>query len=379
MKRIGFVVNPIAGMGGRVGLKGTDGVVAAAVARGALPSAPAKAVETLRWLKALLAEAAARVEPRWLTCAGAMGADALRCAAFADAAVVHAPGGADTSGADTKAAAARFVDHGVDLILFCGGDGTARDLCGVVGDRTPILGIPAGVKMYSAVFGANPRRTAEILFAWLEGTVACGPSEVLDLDEDRYRRGEWVVRQYCTAMAPREPTFTPAAKMLLAEGADADAKEEIARFLFEDVAADPDCLVLLGPGSTVRTLGELLRIEQTLLGIDAVAGGKLVGKDLDEKSILALLDHYPRRKLILSPLGAQGFVLGRGNQPLSAEVVRRIGPENVIVVATPEKLRHTPLLRFDTGDAALDAALCGAGYVPVVIGHRLRRLVRAVV
>ncbi len=379
MKRIGFLVNPIAGMGGRVGLKGTDGVVDAAIARGAEPSAPAKAVETLRWLKALLAEAAAPVEPGWVTCAGPMGAEALQAAEIADVRIVYAPGGAGTSGDDTKAAAARFVADGVDLILFCGGDGTARDLCGIVGDRTPILGIPAGVKMYSAVFGANPRRTAEILFGWLDGTVACGPAQVLDLDEDRYRQGEWVVRRYCTALAPREPTFTPSAKMLLAEGADADAKEEIARFLLEEIAADPDCLVLLGPGSTVRTLGELMKVEQTLLGIDAVAGGALVGKDLDERGILALLDRYPRRKLILSPLGAQGFVLGRGNQPLSAEVVRRIGPASVIVVATPEKLRHTPLLRFDTGDAALDAALCDAGYVRVVIGHRLRRLVRAVV
>jgi len=375
VSRIGFLINPIAGMGGRVGLKGTDGVVEAAVELGARPTAHLKASETLSELSRLIASSGNRVDVEWLTCGRNMGADCLKAAGFLSFKVVH-QAGRDTSNRDTKAAAERFLDCGVELILFCGGDGTARDICTVVEEHVPLLGIPAGVKMYSGVFGVSPARTAEILLGFLEKRLTMAPADVLDLDEEKYRCGEWSVRLYHSALTPYEPTLTQSAKMLIVETTEAEAKNEIASYLLEEIEEDPHLLFFLGPGSTVRSIGDLLEIDKTLLGIDAIAGGKIVAKDLNEEQILQLLEQYPRRKLILSPIGAQGFVLGRGNLQLSPDVVRTIGARNIIVVATKAKLARTPVLRFDTGDAALDAELTESGYLPVVIGYRLRRLTK---
>jgi len=375
MRKIGFLINPIAGMGGRVGLKGTDGVVDRAMELGAKPTAHLQAAATLRELARLLGRTPQSHAISWLTCAGAMGAEALKAAGFGNIETVHEPA-EPPSAADTKAAVRRFLDSGVDLILFCGGDGTARDICSVAGQDVPILGIPAGVKMYSGVFGVSATRTADVVLGFLEGRLDTSPADVLDLDEDRYREGEWAVRLYYSAVTPYEPTYTQSQKMLIDEATDAEVKQEIARHLLEEIGASPHTLFLLGPGSTVRSIGEMLRVDKTLLGIDAVAGGRIVGKDLNEKAILDLFERYPQRRLVLSPIGAQGFVIGRGNRPLTPEIVRAIGADNIVVVATPAKLARTPLLRFDTGDGALDEALADGGYVPVVIGYRLRRLAR---
>lgn len=375
MTRIGFLINPIAGMGGRVGLKGTDGVVDEAVRRGAEPVAHGRAVEALRALRGLLAGSPGAVQVGWLTCAGAMGAAALEEAGFTGALVVRESGSA-TSAKDTEAAVAAFLEAGVDLILFCGGDGTARDICKAAGTGTPVLGIPSGVKMYSGVFGVTPARTAEILMGFLEGRLSLAEAEVLDLDEDRYRRDEWAVRLYYAARTPFEPSYSQTAKVLIEESSDAEVKEDIGEDLKEEIEANPDILYLLGPGSTVRTVAAALGIAKTLLGIDAIAGGRLVAADLDERGLLDLLEAHARRKLILSPIGAQGFVLGRGNLQLSPAVIRRIGHANLIVVATPAKLARTPVLRFDTGDEELDAAFAAQGYLSVRVGYHRRRLVK---
>lgn len=376
--RIGFLINPIAGMGGRVGLKGTDGVVEKAMELGAEPTAHLKAAETLRELRRMLDQSTVPRSLHWVTCSGRMGAGGLRAAGFSDVETVYEAGEPSTAD-DTKAAVRRFLDSGVNMILFCGGDGTARDICSVAGRETPILGIPAGVKMYSGVFGVSAARTAEILVGFLEGRLDVSEADVLDLDEERYRQGEWFVRLYHAAVTPHEPTYTQSGKMLIEESTDAEVKREIARHLHEEIEASPDVLFLLGPGSTVRSIGEMLDIDKTLLGIDAVLDARIVGKDLNERRIRDLLGRYRSRKLVLSPIGAQGFILGRGNLPLTPDVVRAIGGENIIVVATPAKLARTPVLRFDTGDAALDAELAASGYFPVVIGYRLRKLVKVVV
>jgi predicted polyphosphate/ATP-dependent NAD kinase len=370
--RIGFLINPIAGMGGRVGLKGTDEVVDQARRLGAEPVARLRAAEALRELHRRLAKGTA---PHWLTCAGEMGAAALQAAGFDDIEVVHEPG-EGTSRDDTQAAVRKFLAGGADLILFCGGDGTARDICDVTEEVVPILGIPSGVKMFSGVFGVSPAHTAEIVVAFLQGKLTTATVEVLDLDEERYRRGEWAVKFYYSAITPFEPTYTQSAKMMIAAESEADAKDEIARNVVDEIEAAPDTLFLLGAGSTVKAIGDWLGIDKTLLGIDAVAGGKLVEKDVNESRILALLDRYASCRLILSPIGAQGFVLGRGNLQLSPEVIRRIGRQNLTVVATPAKLAQTPVLHVDTGSRDLDRELTQGGYLPVVTGYRLRRFTK---
>ncbi len=377
MKCIGFFINPIAGMGGRVGLKGTDGVVEEARALGAQPVAHQRAAKALSELARLLSGVSGVASIRWLTCSGIMGEEALRLAGFSegDIEIVHTTPGEPTAD-DTRGAVRSFLMRDVDLVFFCGGDGTARDICSVAGLKVPILGIPSGVKMYSGVFGTNPVRTAEIVFAFLQGQLTTAQADVLDFDEARYREGKWNVRLYHAALTPYEPMHTQSAKALIEDTGDAAAKDAIAEYLLEQFQREEAELVLLGPGSTVKSVGDRWGIEKALLGIDAVVDGKLADKDLNEFQILDLLGEFKKRKLVLSPIGAQGFVLGRGNLQLSPGVIRAIGLENIIVIATPAKLARTPVLRFDTGNVALDDELTREEYIRVVTGYRRRRLVR---
>jgi predicted polyphosphate/ATP-dependent NAD kinase len=370
--RIGFLVNPIAGMGGRVGLKGTDGVVAEAIRLGAEPVANKRALEALREFRRLLKDVPQAPSIAWFAASGAMGSDILRAAGFDAIEIVHQADAKPTA-QDTRVTVENLLAAHVDLILFCGGDGTARDICAITGTGTPVLGIPSGVKMYSGVFGVTPAHTADILMRYLTQDIGVADAEIVDLDEDKYRHDEWAVRLYMSAKTPLEPSFLQCAKALIAGTDDEEVKEQIARHLREEMEARPAALFLLGPGSTVQAVGRALRLNKTLLGIDAVANGRIVGEDLAERQILDLLASYRDRKLILSPIGAQGFVLGRGNQPLSPAVIRLLDGDNIILIATPAKLARTPLLRFDTGDPVLDADLVSRKFFPVIIGyHRLR-------
>jgi predicted polyphosphate/ATP-dependent NAD kinase len=313
----------------------------------------------------------------WVTCSDGMGADALSAAGVEGVHIV-AEATTTTTADDTKSATRQFLDLGVDLILFCGGDGTARDIASIAGTHVPILGIPSGVKMYSGVFGVTPARTAEILIGFLKRELTLVEAEVVDLDEEKYRAGQWAVRYFHNVLTPFEPTFTQVSKQIIAETSDADSKAEIARYIGEEIAANPQVLFVLGAGQTLEAVAAEIGVEKTLLGIDVVLCGRLVGRDLNEQSLLALLDNHADCRLILSPIGAQGFVLGRGNLQLSPEAIRRIGIANITVLATPSKLARTPQLRFDTGDASLDAELVGLGFLSVVTGYRRRRLVRIV-
>jgi predicted polyphosphate/ATP-dependent NAD kinase len=372
--RVGFVVNPIAGMGGRVGLKGTDDVADLARSLGAEPVAPRRAAEMLAALGRILQRGDGAPSIHWLTASGEMGEHALRAAGITCVEVTFSAGSA-TARADTRRAAASFVAAGAELVVFCGGDGTARDVSAGVARRAPMIGVPAGVKMYSGVFGVNPASTAEIVAAFLDGALTVAEADVLDLDEEAYRRGEWVVRLCDAALTPQEPTRVQSAKVSTVEADDRAAQDAIAEHLLERIEDDPGALWLLGPGTTVAAVARRLGVEKSLLGVDAVQGGRVIERDPNERALLALLDRSVRPRLVLSPIGAQGFVLGRGNQQLSPAVVRRIGPEAIVLVATPAKLARTPVLRFDTGDPALDAALAAAGFWAVVTGYHRRRLV----
>ncbi|MBI4416873.1 MAG: ATP-NAD kinase family protein [Euryarchaeota archaeon] len=364
MARIGFLVNPVAGLGGRVGLKGTDGVADEAVRRGATPVAPAKAAEMLR---ALAAKPQARLLT-WLTCSGPMGEDALNAAGLGHDVVYRCQ--PPTTEEDTRKACRAFLGRGVDLIVFVGGDGTARDIASIVGSVVPIVGVPSGVKMHSAVFGLHPESVAAILADFVGGHTATVDAEILDLDEDKYREGEWVVRLYATAKTLHEPTLIQTGKLMFEAATEEDARDGIAEYLLEEMDQAPDTLYLLGPGGTLHRVKQRFGAGGTLLGIDAAKGKTLVAADLDEAAILRLLDAHPVAKLVLSPIGAQGFILGRGNLELSPAVLRRIGLRNVVVVATPDKLRHTPDLRVDTGDLELDREFAQKEYLFVVQGYR---------
>ncbi len=361
-------------MGGKVGLKGTDGLADQAARLGATPIAADRALASLKPLKALISERPTERDLDWVTCSGAMGEDALRAAEFESIEIVHQVS-SPTTVDDTVQAVQSFLKAGVDLILFCGGDGTARDIATAAENSVPILGIPSGVKMYSGVFGITPERVATVVVAFLEGRVQAAEADILDLDEERYRCGEWVAQPAGSALTPFEPTLTQTAKAFAVEAGEGEAKAEIADDLRKRINASRGTVFLFGPGTTVRSIAEHLGVEKTLLGIAAFLNGRLVGRDLNERTILKLLGDKKSALLVLSPIGAQGFVLGRGNLQLSPEVIRRIGTGNIVVVATPAKLQRTPVLHFDTGDTALDRELGRNGYLSVVIGYHLRRMV----
>jgi predicted polyphosphate/ATP-dependent NAD kinase len=371
--QIGFLVNPIAGMGGRVGLKGTDGVLNKAVMLGAKPVAPQKAEEMLREFYAISTN---NRDLQWITCGGDMGNSELESVGIKNKQVVYSPSGNTTLADDTKNACKKLLEHRIDLLVFCGGDGTTRDIFTIVDKKIPLLGIPAGVKMHSGVFGINTTAAAKMLHEFINERLTIGDAEIMDLDEELYRRGEWKVRLFGIAKGIIEPTYIQVGKACFESVSDDEVKDELAEHISDELEKHPDWLFLFCSGGTIDYIAKKLNIQHTLLGIDAVYQKQLVGKDVNEEQILALLKKYPKVKILLSPIGAQGFILGRGNLQLSPAVIKKIGIDNIIVVATPSKLLHTPILRVDTGDKIVDGLFTSQGYLMVVIGYRLSRVVK---
>ena len=369
---LGLIVNPIAGMGGRVGLKGTDGPGTAAQARalGATPLSPSRAQTALAVIAERLAD---QIEV--VTAPGTMGEEVARAAGFTPR-IVGQPGSGETTARDTEAAARAMADLGVDLLLFAGGDGTARNVCAAIGTRLPALGIPTGVKMHSAVYATHPRTAGELAARHLAGPpLPCREAEVMDIDEDAFRAGRVSARLYGTLLVPNERRLVQGLKSGSGGGDTADLggiAAEIAGRM------NDGALWIVGPGTTTRAIAERLGARKTLLGVDLFSRGELIAADVTESQILAHLDHLdgaPAR-IVVTPIGGQGYLFGRGNQQLSAEVIRRVGKPNVVVIATSGKLaalRGDPFL-VDTGDPEVDALL--AGYVRVVTGFGVETVYR---
>jgi predicted polyphosphate/ATP-dependent NAD kinase len=351
LPRLGLIVNPVAGLGGRVGLKGTDGAetVREALRRGARPVAQERADRAL----ARLERYGEQLEV--VTAAARMGADVSRAHGFATD-VLDVGAAETTSAADTRQAAAELERRGVDLILFAGGDGTARDVVGSVDRRVPILGIPTGVKMHSGVFATSPEAAGDLAASHLVArTAELRDAEVLDLaDPEDGGAGRVSPRLYALANVPYDRRRLQHPK---AASRPADADLDAA---CRELAREIEGLTVLGPGTTTQRVLSHLGLEGSLVGIDAVAGGELVGRDLDESQLLSLVGGREAR-LVLGVVGGQGYLLGRGNQQLSPAVLRAIGLDRIEIVASLEKLvaLDPNLLRVDTGDPALDRELCG--------------------
>ncbi|MCC7426253.1 MAG: NAD(+)/NADH kinase [Alphaproteobacteria bacterium] len=344
-------------MGGRVGLTGTVGreTLARARALGAAPVAPARAARAFALLRPL-AETVELLAPP-----GTMGAELLRAVGLAVREVGRDPA-ADTSPEHTREAAEWMQRLGAELLLFAGGDGTARDILGVIGGRVPMLGIPTGVKMHSAVFAASPDAAGEVACAWFApggARIGLREAEVMDLDEEAIRAGRVSARLFGHAQVPHLPRLVQNAKA----GPRPDDEAEIAALAGRLAAGmAPGRLYLLGPGTSTRRIAERLTLPKTLLGVDAILDRRLLAADLNENALLALLDEAPRPvTLIVGVTGGQGFLFGRGNQQLSPPVLRRIGRENIIVMAGAGKLGalDPPWLRADTGDPETDRWLSG--------------------
>jgi predicted polyphosphate/ATP-dependent NAD kinase len=358
-------------MGGRVGLKGTDGVYQKAISFGAEPVSSLRAEEMLKEFFLNYP----KDDILWYTCSNVMGENLFIRLKIYNYKVIYNSSN-KTSSMDTKNACKKFLGEKIDLMVFCGGDGTARDIFMIVDKKIPLLGVPAGVKMHSGVFAVNTCAAAKMLHEFVNKHLTIGDVEILDLDEDLYRKGEWNIKLLGIAKGIVEPTYIQVGKASFESVSDDEVKDELAEHVVDEIEQNKDVLYLFGSGGTIDYIAKKMNIKNTLLGIDAVYNKKLVGSDLNEKEILNLLDKYPKARLVLSPIGAQGFILGRGNLQLSPQVIGRIGLDNIIVVSTPSKLASTPVLRVDTGDKKLDKMFAEKEFMMVVIGYRLSRVVK---
>ena len=355
---IGLIVNPVAGMGGSVGLKGTDGQMwKRALELGATPVTPKRTKDVLSHIQHL-------DEVDLFVAPGKMGEQVV--AALDIPHTVIGTVDQRTSAGDTRRIAREMVDRGVELLIFVGGDGTARDVYDAIDSRIPVVAVPAGVKIFSAAFAVSARAAAEMVDAFVEGT-GVTEEEVLDIDEDAFREDRLASRLYGYLLVPDVRRFLQPGKAASNVGVSSvESKKDIAAHIVEEM--DPECLYLLGPGTTVEAVADELGVPKTLLGIDAVSGGALVGTDLNERGILALLERYASRKIIVTPIGGNGFIFGRGSKQFTPDVIRQVGRDNVLVVGTRDKVRKLDCLRVDTGDFELDQAL--SGYKTVTVGYR---------
>jgi predicted polyphosphate/ATP-dependent NAD kinase len=357
---VGLVINPVAGMGGSVALKGTDGeAYCQAVARGAVPLAGGRALRALSRISDHIV---------FLTASGDLGEKVLGDLGHPFE-VVHSVKGM-SSGIDTRKACSAFVERGTGLILFCGGDGTARDVLDAVGEAVPVIGIPAGVKMHSAVFANTPEEAGEAVNTFLSGEKGTRLAEVMDIDESAFRSGELKARLYGYMRVPELGSMQPPKGSVFATSDD-EQKEAIAEFVVEGM--EPGVIYILGPGTTTRAVAARMGQPKTLLGVDAYLDHTLLLSDASEVQLLETIKGR-RARLIVTPIGRQGFVLGRGNQQISPKVVEAVGLDNLQVIATPGKLKETPTLRSDSGDPALDRRM--SGFRRVLVGFSQFRMVR---
>jgi predicted polyphosphate/ATP-dependent NAD kinase len=358
-RRLGLIVNPIAGMGGAVGLAGSDGERAQRARElGAIGGAGERASSALRALQGL--------DVVIQTCSGPMGAEFAERAGMS-CEVVVAIERQSTTAADTRRAASTLRDRRVDLLLVAGGDGTARDVLEAVGNDVPVLGIPAGVKMHSAIFAATARTAGEVARAFLTSAAPetlLRDAEVMDREIAGAGEGPPSPKLYGYLRVPKISFFVPHAKassILADERALEGAVQRLVRMTQDEHVS------LLGPGMTLERVKNAVGCGGSPLAVAAVNSGRCVGRDLSETQILDAIAGKPSR-LIVGVVGGQGFLFGRGNQQLSPRVIRAVGTQNIVVVAAAEKLLalESGALLVDTGDETLDDEL--AGFVSVIVG-----------
>jgi predicted polyphosphate/ATP-dependent NAD kinase len=362
IKTIGFIVNPIAGMGGAVGLKGTDGktILNKAISLGAKPIASQRAETFLAELHPFQKSLKLRVG------AGNMGENqAKKCGFTYD---VIGDSKRETSSADTLNMGKVMVESNVDLIAFCGGDGTTRDILKAVGLKVPVLGVPTGVKMHSAIFAVSPKAASRVAISFLWGALPLREAEVMDVDEQAFREGRLSAELYGYMLSPYEPHLIQGNKLESPTTED-EVRNQAAIAIYVIEEMKPDTTYIIGPGTTTRTISDLLDQKKTLLGVDLFQGKKIIANDVNEKQILDATKEKTAR-IIVTPIGGQGFIFGRGNHQISSKVIRQVGFDNIIVVATKSKLDRLKSLRVDTGDLELDEALSVRG-TKVVIDYKI--------
>lgn len=407
--KLGFIINPIAGVGGGVALKGSDNMVAQALALGAVPKANERAKIALEVLLPY------KEDFSIYTAQGLMGEEAAKSLGFSVEVVYQSKGTAlnkqeshqqshqhssqdsyqdsyqnkeliQTSEEDTKALVHALLEQNVDLILFAGGDGTARDIADTLLDyqadgqavNVPVLGIPAGCKIHSGVYAVTPKAAGLVVELMLtKQLVTLSSGDVMDINESLFREGIVKAKRYGEMLTPTELRYVQAVK---SGGKELDefVLQDIAAFVIEQIQEDEDELFIIGSGSTTAYVMTELGLEHTLLGVDLVKEEELIAKDVTEKalfsSIEAQLHANKSVKLVITLIGGQGHIFGRGNQQLSPRVIKAVisqpgGKDNIIIISTKTKLlalNQKPLI-CDTGDSELNQAL--SGFMSVTTGY----------
>lgn len=364
--KVGFLINPVAGMGGSVALKGTDGEETLRRARelGAVPRA------NLRAETAVGEFAEASSGHVFLAPSGEMGAGLLKKYGLCVSVVRTVS--EKTAAEDTKQAAAEMLSAGAELIIFAGGDGTARDVCSVVSDKIPVIGIPAGVKIHSGVYAKRPKDAGMLIRSFLLGKIKrFSLAEVEDIDEEAFRENIVRAKLYGYMKVPDDREFMQERKSG-GQSKEADSALNLAAYVISAMRHDE--LYLIGSGSTTASITQSLGIGGTLLGVDAVVNKELRSGDLTERGVITQLEKFEREKrhLVVTVIGGQGYIFGRGNQQLSPEALRMIPKENIMVIATERKMSQLfgRALLVDTGDTELDEKF--KGYIPVITGINKR-------
>jgi predicted polyphosphate/ATP-dependent NAD kinase len=345
MRKIGLVINPVAGHGGPLAWKGTDG-------REVPP-------HEVRWSPRRAMDAIRVLGRDWdiviLTAAGLMGEEELRQLGLSAVVTYAAP--MESTANDTKAACRSFLEAGAELIVFCGGDGTARDICDAVGTNVPVIGIPSGVKMHSGAFASTPTAAGLLIEDWLLDDVTLLRSDVVDVDEDEFRRGRVVDVVHGQLLTPARPGRLQPSKGQV-EGADEDIDKWEIGLHIRDMFPH-GVTVIIGPGSTLEVAARAMGVEKTPLGVDVYLDGALVEMDASEMTLMKRIEASAEVWIVVTPIGRQGFIFGRGNQQISADVISEVKDEHIVIAATRRKLEMTPLLMVDTGDQAVDERLRG--------------------
>lgn len=361
IRKIGLIVNPVAGVGGSVGLKGSDGIEIQEMAfkLGAIKKSNEKAKVALKEILAYKDKIEIYTYPN------EMGENISRELGF-NTKVLKDDIGDKTTYLDTEKAAREMLEQEVDLILFAGGDGTARNIYNAVGNSVLVLGIPAGVKIHSAVYSLNPQSAGKLVKLLLDGEkVETQEAEVMDIDEDAFREGRVTAKLYGYLSVPYEKRYVQNMKSGGVAG-EKVALQGMANHVIDEM--QDNILYIIGPGTTTRGILEKLELKYTLLGVDLVYNKEIIKNDATENDILKYLEKYRRGKIVVTTIGGQGYIFGRGNQQISAKVIKKVGKENIIIVTTEDKLNSNfmqPLI-VDTGEEDVDEYL--KGYYKVIVG-----------
>lgn len=369
---LGLVINPVAGLGGAVGLKGSDGVEiqSEATRRGARPLAMARAVRLIQELGRRGTSFELKVAE------GVMGEVAAREAGRDTAAVVScgisSEPGRVTTGQDTMTAASELLNHGVDIVVFVGGDGTARDIATVLGPGDVSLGIPAGVKMQSGVFARSPETAAAILAEFARNPGRTSEADVVDIDEEARRAGVISSTLFGRLTVPAAPRQLQGGKV-----GSRDEPRDVLRGIAQSCAEkiDPSAMCLLGPGTTVSAVAEHLGVPSTLLGVDVLHNGSVIARDCSADELHRITENH-RLEAVLSPIGGQGFLFGRGNQQLDARILERLNPDSCLIVCTSEKLGALGGGPFYVDILDPDVRDRFTGHRRVIIGYQQEAVIR---